>query len=235
MISIIIPAYNEEKRISDTLETYAASFAEDTEILVVLNGCKDNTEAVVKKYSERHPNVIRSITLSDAGKGLAIQKGFQEARGDIIGFVDADLATPIHEIKQMITILENEKIEGIIASRLLKGAVIHDRGFVRTIVSKKFAFLTRLLVDLPYADTQCGAKFFTRKAVQAMLPLLTAKDMTIDVDILLALHKKEMIVKEKPTEWYDKKNSSVFKSPLGLITNGYKMFLSLIALQRKYQ
>src|SRR3989344_2149339 len=95
-LSIIIPAYNEEKRISRTLEYYISFFSrniKDFEIIVVLNGCKDHTLAIVKKFINKNKNVKYLDFKEAIGKGAAIVEGFKKARGDLVGFIDADMAT----------------------------------------------------------------------------------------------------------------------------------------------
>lgn len=236
MISIVIPAYNEEKRISRTLEAYMTQFhRKPFEILVVLNNCSDNTLKVVQAAQDKY-SMVRFIDIKEAiGKGGAIIKGFQEVKGGIIGFVDADLATPVADVEKMIDILSSTSQDGVIASRLVHGSVVHDRGILRTVVSKCFSGLVRFIFDFDFRDTQCGAKFFTKQALQNILPLITATDMTIDVDLLLASQKKNLHVKEVPTEWFDRSSSALLGSPLKILVQGVKMFFSLIRLQRKYE
>lgn len=236
MISIVIPAFNEEKRISPTIEAYCSEFKEPFECIVVLNGCTDNTLGVVQSFDKKFPGKLKIINISEAiGKGGAITRGFSEATGEIIGFVDADLATPVKDTIQLIAILRQKNVDGVIASRLYPGSQVHGRGILRTIVSKTFAAFTRFLFDISYKDTQCGAKFFTRSAITRMLPEITAKDMTIDVDLLMAAHKHHLKIIEVPTEWFDRSSSAMLGSASGFIKSSVKMFASLIRLQRKYE
>lgn len=237
MISIVIPAYNEEKRISRTLESYLTQFSSKPfEILVVLNNCTDNTLGIVQAFQKKNPTIVRFIDIQEAiGKGGAIIKGFQESKGEIIGFVDADLATPVSDVEKIIEMITLNQYDGVIASRLLKGSVVHDRGLLRSVVSRNFSGLVRFLFDFDYRDTQCGAKFFTRKLVTTMLPEITAHDMTIDVDLLLSARKHQARIKEIPTEWFDRSSSAFLGSPVDLVRQGAKMFFSLIKLKRKYE
>lgn len=237
MISIVIPAYNEEGRIERTLEAYVSQFKGPYELIVALNGCTDNTLGVVTDFSKKHATApIRILEYKDAiGKGGALRKGFSEAKGEYIGFVDADLATPVKDFDMLCVYLrEHSTVSGAIASRLKKGAVVHDRGIIRTVVSHVFAGLVRFITDLEYFDTQCGAKVFTKKALNQILPDLTASDMTIDVDLLLAAKKHDLQIEEIPTEWFDRSSSALLGSPLGLFSNGIKMFKSLLKLKRNY-
>lgn len=237
MLSLVIPAYNEEKRILRTLEAYTNALHMAYELIVVPNGCSDNTQALVQKFIDKHPeSPIRSVVIPETvGKGGAIRKGFSEAKGDVIGFVDADLATPVQDVLRLFQTLQNSHAHGVIASRLYPGSVVHGRGIVRGIASHAFASLVRFITDLDFRDTQCGAKLFTRESLTHILAELSANDMTIDVDLLLAARKHKLKIVEIPTEWYDRADSAQLGSPLGLLKSGIKMFFTLIRLQRKYE
>lgn len=237
MLSLVIPAYNEEKRILRTLEAYTKALRIPHELIVVPNGCSDNTQALVQKFIDAHrENPIRSVVIPEAvGKGGAIRKGFSEAKGDVVGFVDADLATPVQDVLRLFQTLQNSHAHGVIASRLYPGSVVHGRGIVRGIASHAFASLVRFITDLDFRDTQCGAKLFTRESLTHILPELSANDMTIDVDLLLAARKHKLKIVEIPTEWFDRADSAQLGSPLGLLKSGIKMFFTLIRLQRKYE
>jgi len=237
MLSVVIPAYNEEKRILRTLQAYTEALHIPYELIVVPNGCTDNTPKLVQQFISAHESLsIRSVVIPKAiGKGGALRKGFAEARGDVVGFVDADLATPVEDVLHLYQTLKDSHANGVIASRLLPGSRVHGRGIVRGIASYLFASLVRYITDLEYRDTQCGAKLFTRESLSHILPELTANDMTIDVDLLLAARKHGLKIIETPSEWFDRADSAQLGSPLGLFTSGIKMFFTLIKLQRKYE
>src|SRR3989344_9034922 len=161
-LSIVIPAYNEEKRIGQTLKDYTSFFNKikiSYEIFVVLNGCRDNTLGVVKELSKKN-KVITYLDIKEAiGKGGAITQGFKAAKGDLIGFVDADGSTSPQAFNDLI---ENiGEYDGIIASRWIRGAKIsYKQPFLKRFGSRGFNFLVRLLFNLRFKDTQCGAKLF---------------------------------------------------------------------------
>src|SRR3989344_1181487 len=136
-LSIVIPAYNEEKRIGKMLKAYTYFFNKQVpnhEIIVALNGCKDNTLKVVKSFSSKR---LRYINLKESGKGGAIIEGFKHAKGELIGFVDADLSTSPSDFNELV-----EKIDdygGIVASRWIKGAKIDiKQSLMRRFFSRGF-------------------------------------------------------------------------------------------------
>lgn len=237
MISIIIPAHNEEKRIGKTLEEYGRFFEKkrknkeikDFEIIVVLNACRDRTIDVVKKAEKRYRK-IRHLDFEKGGKGFAVIEGFKEAlKGKSnfigIGFVDADMATSPEAFYDLIKNIRD--YDGVIASRYIKGAVVSPKQSIqRVIVSRVFNFLIRALYFMPYRDTQCGAKIFRREAVESILPSLGLTQWAFDVDLLYHLKKKGFKVREFPTIWMDKEYSK-----LNFIKVSPRMAISIIRLR----
>lgn len=234
-IAIIIPAYNEQNRIKKTLESYATYFNAKTaytvSLLVVLNGCTDNTAEVVQSLQKEYPNIMM-ITLTQAGKGLAIKAGFLDAvkhNYDLIGFVDADMATqPCHFEDSICNMGEHD---GIIASRYMPGAQIYPpRPFVKEWGRRLFYnSLIRLLFGLRYKDLQCGAKLFKHNVVAVVAPALTMEQWAFDVELLYLCKINRFQIKEYPTVWYDQAESK-----LRVMRSGLRMLSSVIHLRLAY-
>ena len=217
-ISIIIPAHNEEKRIGRALKKYIEFFEgekknkriEDFEINIIINGTTDKTEEVVKKYSKKYKEV-KYLNFKERGKGSAIKEGFRDALkrdADLIGFVDADMATSPSAFYDLIKNIKN--YDGIIASRYIRGAHIRQKQPIsRIIVSRMGNFVIRSFFMLPYKDTQCGAKLFRKKALEKILPRLSITQWAIDIDLLYQAKKLNMQIKEFPTVWDDKEGSKL--------------------------
>ncbi len=216
-ISIVIPAYNEEKRIGGTLENYTKYFNSlfknknlDYEIIVVINNTTDRTKEIVKKNKKKNKK-IRYLNLKPGGKGYAVIEGFKDAlkrNSDLIGFVDADMATSPKEYFKLIENIKNH--DGVIASRYLNGSVIEPKPTIQRKIAKwMFNSLVRALLFLPYRDTQCGAKIFKRKAVEQIINNLTMSKWAFDVDLLYEMGKKGFKIVEIPTKWFDKEYSTI--------------------------
>ncbi len=231
-LSIIIPAHNEEHRIEPTLLTYAQFFREKTktnlikdfEILGVLSACRDHTLYVVKTSQKKY-EAIRFLNFIRGGKGFAILEGFKNVQGSIVGFVDADMATPPEAFYDLVEHLDG--YDGIIASRWLKGAQISTRQtLLRRITSRGFNFLVRSLFLMPYRDTQCGAKLFTKAVVREVVSDVGTTAWAFDVDLIYKIRKKKYRIREWPTTWNDKKESvlNLKKVPL-------QMFLGILRLR----
>lgn len=217
-VSLIIPAYNEEKRISWVLEEY--SKLNPKEIIVICNGCTDNTPRLVSEFSKRNPKVKMYLSNKKLGKGGAILVGFQKANGEIIAFVDSDDSTTSTEFKKLVTAMVDEKLDGVIGSRRAPGAeILALQPLRRRIASRVFNILVRTMFGLDYRDTQCGIKAFTREAIVDVVGEITCKGFEFDIELLWKLKKKGYRVVEKPIVWRHSKGStfSLFNAPKMLI------------------
>jgi glycosyltransferase involved in cell wall biosynthesis len=236
MISIVIPAYNEEKRIGKTLESYGSFFEglkkkkeiKDFEILIIINGPKDRTEEIVKNYQKKYPE-IRYLKFEGDGKGFAIIEGFKEAlwgKADLIGFVDADMATPPEAFYDLVKKING--YDGVIADRWDKKSIITPKqSRFRRFISRGYNLIVRALFLFPYRDTQCGAKLFKRKILENNIFKLRTYRWGFDIALLYCLKKEgKARVKSIPTLWHDEKGSTV-----NLKVTPIMMLLSAIKLR----
>lgn len=235
MVTLIIPAYNEEQRIGKTLQRYLKTLPHDVRLLVCLNGCTDRTEDVVRAFQERHPDRIEMQVITTPGKGIALRTGFRlasESLSDLIGFVDADGATSPEELIKMIAGIGI--YDGIIASRWMSGSVVNNRSVVRTLVSKGFGLAQRIIVGLPFADTQCGAKIFRKSAVQRIWPKMHVDNMAVDVELLMLMQRESLKIVEVPTVWDDQEQSAQLGSPWKLIRQSIAILFTLCAIKFRH-
>jgi len=231
-LSIIIPAYNEEKRIENTLTSYIYFFRKnlkkDFEIYVILNGCKDNTLRIVQKLSNKFSEIKYQNFTSPIRKGGAIIEGFKIANGQLIGFVDADMATTPEEFFRLLNQINN--YDGIIASRWMKESIVKEKQpILKRIGSRGFNFLTFLLFGLKFKDTQCGAKIFKKSLIKSIINDLIITRWGFDVNLLYVAKRKGYKIKEIPTEW-----NAIKASHFNLFKAMPEMFLSLIRLRLVY-
>jgi glycosyltransferase involved in cell wall biosynthesis len=230
---ILIPAYNEETRIEPVLRDYAQFFqthySGKFRLFVVLNGCTDNTLTVVQKVAAEFPEVRALEFRSAIGKGGALIEGLRLASlGDLIGYVDADGATPPRAFLDLV-----KKINGadcVIGSRWLPGAVIHQlQTGNRRFASRVFHFIVQLLFWLNIRDTQCGAKVMKREVIEKIHPRLQIADMAFDINLLVSIKRAGFRILEVPTEWTDKAGSKV-----ALARSSLTMLLSVIRIRLIY-
>lgn len=231
-LSIIIPAYNEELRIPAMLDAYLEHFTglypDNVEFIVVVNGSTDGTPAVVRDYEVRHPEVRSIIESKPIGKGGAIMRGFAAATGDLVGFSDADGATPPGAFENLITNLGHA--DGIIASRWLRDSNVHPRQpWQRLLASRVFNKLVCWFFKLDISDTQCGAKLFRREAIREVLPRLGVTAWAFDVDLLFQLRRAGYHTIEIPTTWNDIRGSKV-----RVVHTSLEMFAAICRLRLLY-
>jgi glycosyltransferase involved in cell wall biosynthesis len=230
---LLIPAYNEEKRIEPVLRTYAEYFKTHYrgafQLVVVLNGCRDNTMGVVKRVAADYP-AISAIEFSDPiGKGGALIEGLRLAPlADVIGYVDADGATPPHAFHDLVKRID--EADCVIGSRWLPGAVLHvEQTSKRQFASRVFHLIVEVFFQMHIRDTQCGAKVMRRAAVERVHSTLRIADMAFDINLLYSLKRAGFRILEVPTEWTDKIGSKV-----ALFRTSLTMFLSVVRIRLIY-
>jgi len=210
-IFLIIPAYNEQNRISDTLKFYTYEFAKKNKELriLVVSESTDSTNAIIRKESRKNNKINLIYSKRKLGKGGAIIKGFskalaQSSASDLIGFTDADNAVYASEALRMVDYMEaHPKTCGIIASRYIKGSkIIGKIPPSRFISSRAYNLLARALFGLRYSDTQCGCKIFRSDELKKIFPTLSIVDMSFDINLLYSAKLMGIKVKEFPITYH---------------------------------
>jgi glycosyltransferase involved in cell wall biosynthesis len=230
---LLIPAYNEEARIEPVLRDYARFFKENYsgkfQMVVILNGCRDNTLVVVQRTAKDFFSVSYLDFPEAIGKGGALIEGLKLAPfADFIGYVDADGATPPQAFLDLV-----KKIgaaDCVIGSRWLPGAVIHQsQAGNRQFASRVFHGIVQLLFWMNIRDTQCGAKVMKRAVVEKIHPTLRIADMAFDINLLYSMKRAGFRILEVPTEWTDQAGSKV-----ALGRSSLTMFLSVVRVRLIY-
>lgn len=217
--SIIIPAYNEEKRIKFTIKNLLMEFP-GQEIIVVCDG-QDHSVDIVNNLSFEYPNIMLLSSKNRLGKGGALVQGFKAANGREVCFVDADESVSTIDLKRMFLALNDA--DGVIASRRIAGSkILAEQPLMRRIASRAFNIFVRLLFNLPFKDTQCGAKIFKREALFNILDEIKTTGFEIDVELLWRMKNKGYIIKEYPITWKHTEGSK-FK-----LSHSNGMFISLL-------
>jgi glycosyltransferase involved in cell wall biosynthesis len=232
---ILIPAYNEETRIEPVLREYADFFGKNYagkfQIVVVLNGCRDNTLGVVQKVGAEFPAVSALEFKEAIGKGGALIEGLKLAmHADLIGYVDADGATPPHSIFSLTKYIA--QADCVIGSRWLPDSVLHqEQTTLRKSFSRCFHFIVESLFWMRIKDTQCPCKLMKREAVERIHSNLRIADLAFDVNLLVSLKRAGFKILEVPIEWTDKIGSKVTSS---LFRSSLTMFLSVVRVRLIY-
>lgn len=218
MISIIIPAYNEENRIGKTLLTvldYLAAKRHDFELIVVDDGSSDSTVQVVEGIAAGRSDVKVLRNGANMGKGYSVRNGALASRGDVVFFTDADLATPIEELERFLAAMNGCDV--VIGSRTMPGAKIEVAAPPhRELLGRLFNLFVRLYFGISFTDTQCGAKMFSSRAAREIFSRQRLARFAFDVELLYLARLLGFGVKELPIHWFHSADTRVRALPDGL-------------------
>jgi dolichyl-phosphate beta-glucosyltransferase len=228
-LSIIIPAYNEERRIVSTLsETfdYLASQKYESEVIVVNDGSTDRTSEKALEFSSR--GILRLIeNPGNHGKGYSVRHGMLQAKGDILLFYDADLSTPTSEIIKVIEPIAEDRYDVVFGSRALNRSLIGThQSAMREMIGQVGNRIQYLLTGLPFKDTQCGFKAFRAAAAQTVFPLQQIEGFGFDPEILFIARKQGWRLLETPVRW-----NHVEGSKLHPIASPLKVLLEVMTIR----
>jgi glycosyltransferase involved in cell wall biosynthesis len=202
--SIIVPAYNEGARIGNTLEEILEHIHREgwnAEVVVVDDGSSDETVAIAGKFAANHPEMRIIRNPSNRGKGYSVRNGMLQAKGKILLFTDADLSSPIAEAGKLFAALE-AGADVAIGSRWMDPSLQFQRqSLKRQILSRLYHRFLKIILLIPYHDTQCGFKAFTRAAAGKIFPLQRVMRWGFDPEILYLAHRQGLKVAEIPVRW----------------------------------
>jgi dolichyl-phosphate beta-glucosyltransferase len=214
-LSIVIPAYNEEKRLPKTLKLvgdYLSSMKYPCELVVVDGGSRDDTSAVVHEQMDKYP-FLRLVRLPrNHGKGYHVRTGIQNSLGKFIIFSDADCSTPITEVEKILPLLEGEYDVVIGSRRMADSKLVKPQGILRRALGKSYNSLVKAIGIRGFEDISCGFKGFKKEAAHRIFRKTRMDGFSIDAELLyLAQGKLGYKVKEIPVEWKDAAGSKVSK------------------------
>jgi dolichyl-phosphate beta-glucosyltransferase len=210
LLSIIIPAHNEEKRLPPTLEQVFAFLDRqnyEAEVWVIENGSTDRTHEIAQSFTSQHQN-LHVIRADGRGKGLAVQRGMLEARGQYRLMCDADLSMPIVEVTKFLS-RDTAEFDIAIASREAPGAVRYDEPRYRHLGGRLINLIIRLLILPGLQDTQCGFKCFRAQVADDLFKRQTLLGWSFDIELLFIARRHGYRIIEIPIDWYYRSESKV--------------------------
>ncbi len=228
-ISVIIPCFNEERSIHDNIKKifhYLEANFENFEIIAVNDGSNDKTVDELKRTHEEIPLTIVDNYVNE-GKGNAVRDGILQSKGEIMMFLDADLAIPIEELQKFIAKINNG-YDIVIASRFVPGGkVIQKVLWYRVIMERAFRLIRTIIINnYKIKDTQCGFKVFKREAAMKIFPLMTIKRFAFDAEIIFIAGKFGYKIKELPITL-----QNPIRSHIRIVKDSLNMFFDLIRIK----
>jgi len=233
-VSIVIPAFNEERRIGRTLErigSYSPSSCTVREVLVVDDGSADGTVALVERIGAAGGPPIRVLrNPGNRGKGYSVRHGVLAAEGAAVLFSDADLSTPIEELDRLVPALADGAAV-VIGSRALPESVLEvHQPLYRELSGRTFNLLFQALVLPGVHDSQCGFKLFAREAARDVFPRLTVDGFGFDIELLYVARRLGYTIREVGVRWIDDPDTKVT-----LWKDAPRMFADLLRVRWRHR
>ena len=230
--SIVIPCFNEEGRIGQTLRLtvdYLAANAPDSELIVVNDGSTDATGAIARERLKSAQIAARLLeNFPNRGKGAAVRSGLLAAQRPIGLFSDADLSTPLEETPKLIEPVANGEVDIAFGSRALDRSLIGvHQPWRREQAGRIFNLLVRIATGLPFWDTQCGFKAFRLDVCRPMLEAAQIEGFAFDVELLSLAHRAGLRIREVPVRWNHAEGSKV-----SFFRDSLRMLREVIALRQ---
>jgi dolichyl-phosphate beta-glucosyltransferase len=236
-LTIVIPAYNEEKRVGTTVEAvhrYCSQKGLSREIIVVDDGSSDNTSGVVTALQERIPGLQLVRYGPNRGKGYAVRAGVERSRGAYILFTDADNSTPVEEFEKFHPLLSRTEV--VIGSRYRAGSDVKIKQPTYRVLLGRFGnFLIRVLLFDDIRDTQCGFKAFQRGAAQEIFSRMKVNRFGFDIELVAIAYLLKYSVREVPVSWYNSPQSRVRPIKDALRTFLELVYIKLNLLSGRYE
>lgn len=229
-LSIVIPAYKEEKRISIILEAikkYIKKKEFKIETLVVVDGSPDKTAEVARSFADTLPGLRVLERQENRGKGGTVEEGIMAAKGKYIIFTDADNSTPIEQVDKLLPFMT--KYEVVIGSRYIEGGKLAiPQSIVRRVGSRVLNIIIQILAIRGIKDTQCGFKMFQHDAAKEIFKRTTITNFSFDIEVLAIAKKLGYRIKEVGITWYDNPHSTV--NPL---SDGWRMIKDTWTIRKR--
>jgi len=213
-LSLVIPAYNEARRLPNTLRElhdYCRRWARLFEVIIVVESSTDETLALAQAGTKTFPQLKVIGNRIHRGKGFAVRTGMLASAGELVFFTDADLSTPLYEIDRALAVFEAERdLQIIVGNRQHPNSqIIRHQSWMREGMGKTFNALVRWLAGIEIRDTQCGFKGFRQAASRAIFERQRTDGFSFDVEVLLLAKALGFSVKEMPVHWSNSPDSKV--------------------------
>lgn len=232
-ISVIMPAFNEaeviKKNVLETINTFK-SFGDDFEIIIIDDGSSDNTWQEINDLANKYPQVKVTRNMQNYGKGRALKKGFRQASGDYVVFLDSDIDLHPAQIETFFDILKLDNADIVIGSKRHPNSVL-NYPWSRKIVSNVYFFFIKIMFGLPIKDTQTGLKLFKYEVLKKIFPKIVVKAFAFDLEILANAHRLGYKIAEAPVHIDSKREfgrigiADIFETLVDTLAIFYRMHI----------
>jgi dolichyl-phosphate beta-glucosyltransferase len=230
-LALVIPAYNEERRLAASLESvaaFAASHPGGVEVVIVDDGSRDRTAEIARDFAKGRPAVLVLANDRNRGKGYSIRRGVLAASAPTVLVSDADLSTPLSDAPKLLDRLARMGEGIVIGSRGLRESNVEvHQNVLRETMGRVFNLLVRAVTGLPFKDTQCGFKAMTRRAVAPIFERARVDGFSYDVELLFVAKRRGIPIEEVPVTWRNAPGSKV-----GMLTSPLAMLRDVLRIRR---
>lgn len=229
-VNITIPVFNETKRLRRGVPrlllflTRQKRFA--YQIIIADNGSTDGTLAAAEELARQHP-AVRVVHLEAKGRGRALKVAWSQTEADILTYMDVDLATDLMAFPTLVDAVAKNGFDVAVGSRFLRGSHV-QRGWKREVVSRCYVWLLRTLLRVRFSDAQCGFKAISRRAAQALLPMVKDSGWFFDTELLVLAEKHGYLICDVPVRWIEDPDSRV-----KLVATAWGDLKGLLRLKRR--
>lgn len=233
-LTLVIPAYNEEVRLSGSLDAvaaFASSWPGGCEVILVDDGSRDRTAEIARGFAAKHPGARVLVNERNRGKGYSIRRGILEAHGEAILVSDADLSTPLSEAPKLLDRLKAMGEGIVIGSRGLpeSNVEVHQNA-LRELMGRSFNLVVRAMTGLPYRDTQCGFKVMSRRVALPIFRRARVDRFSWDVELLYVARRRGVTIEEIPVTWRNAPGSKV-----GILSAPIEMLRDVVRIRTWYR
>lgn len=228
-VNIVLPVYNEEKELSQSVKTLYGFLTNNIHdftwhITIVDNASRDETYTIAKKLALKHKEVT-AIHLDLKGRGRAVKHAWRKRNFDILAYMDIDLSSDLKHLEALVHSL-GRGYDIAIGTRNSYGSRVYKRTLLRTITSKVYILLIKMLFFVNFSDAQCGFKAVTRRVVDELLPHIKDNEWFFDSELLIVGEKSGLRIYEEPVTWIDNPGSTVrvLKTAFGDIRGLWRLF-----------
>ncbi len=230
-VSVVFPAYNEADALEAAVEKVTKAlneFARSYEIIIAEDGSTDGTDKKAAALAEKHPYVRHIHGEKRLGRGTALKNAFKQSNGEVLVYMDLDLATDLKHLKSLVGAVEFEGYDFATGSRMLPQSNV-ERSSTRNIASKTYNFMVRALLGSKVKDHQCGFKAFRREPLMKLLDEVGAGHWFWDTEILVRAYLRGYKIKEIPVSWRDGRETKVrlLKDSLNMFWQAFSLWWRL--------